>query len=250
MIKIITLILGNVGSGKTASMVRMMKKNQHKNFITNINVKGKDFKHCIKLKAEMILKRTYIRTKTTGEDVHKLELNTEFWKELILKYKTMNVVIDEAHQFFNPRRSMSKINIIMTDFLSLLRRVLGSVDGNGTLYLVTQLSRRLDIISKEMSTDIQFCIHHYIKQCGKCGLKWSENNESSIKFEDCPKCKSHRVKKIKSQIEVFKFQNIEKFMDYYNFHNKTYYARYYINDIHKIFNNYDTLQFDDLLSQY
>jgi len=246
----IRLIFGNVGSGKTASVVRYMKQHPEKNFITNIDVKGKNFKHVIKLEGDMILKKTLVRTKKTGEEVFKLSVNIDFWKQLLTKYKTMNVIIDESHIFFNPRRSMSKINVLMTDFLALLRRVLGSVEGTGELILITQLSRRLDIIAKEMSTDIQFCVHHYTTKCRKCNSMWGETNETSLKHYQCPRCNSQRIERIRSEIEIYKFKNIEKFMDFHNFHVKTYYSRYFITDIEKIFGSYDTLQFDDLLSKF
>jgi hypothetical protein len=227
-----------------------MLENPHKNFITNINVRGKNFKHVSKLTADMILLKEYIRTDRNGEDKYKLKLNVDFWKNLILEKKQINIIIDEAHIFFNPRRSMSKINIIMTDFLALLRRILGSSDNSGELILITQLSRRLDIIAKEMSTDISYCIHHYITRCSICKSQWEETNETADKFRFCPRCGDYRTKKIKSIIEVFDYKNIEEFMKHKDYKMKTYYKRYLIHDIEKVFNSYDTLQFDDILSQY
>jgi len=227
-----------------------MKENPHKTFITNIDTKGRDFKHVLKLKAENIVKKTVISTKKDGSDVFKLELNIEFWKELIKKYKAVNVVIDEAHIFFNPRRSMSKLNIIMTDFLALLRRVLGSADGSGELILITQLSRRLDIIAKEMATDVTYCVHHYTMICKKCGGEWKETNETSDKFYNCPRCNSIHIKRDDSIIEIYKYSNIEMFDRWYTYHAKTYYKRFMIMDIKNIFGNYETLQFNDLFSEY
>jgi predicted Zn-ribbon and HTH transcriptional regulator len=245
----IRIILGNVGSGKTASTVRWMKTRKDRTIVTNIDVRGKDFSHVIKLKPEMIIKRTQVGEKK-GEPVYKLELNVEFWKAFVAKYKKVIVVIDEAHTFFNPRRSMSKINIIMNDFLALLRRVLGSTDSGGELVLITQLSRRLDIIAKEMATYVEFCVHHYVTKCKKCGYQWSENNEQSIKAYECPRCKCYRIEKIKNIIEIWDFKNINKYETFENYGDKTYFQHFYIKDIRNIFGNYDTLQWDDLLSQY
>lgn len=247
--KMIRIILGNVGSGKTASTVRWMKSRKDRTIVTNINVTGKEFKHCVKLRPEMIIKRTQIG-ESKGEPKYKLELNVEFWKEFVAEHKKVIVVIDEAHTFFNPRRSMSKINIIMNDFLALLRRVLGADSSGGELVLITQLSRRLDIIAKEMATYVEFCVHHYVTKCKKCGYKWTENNEMSIKAYECPKCKSYRIEKITNVIEVWDFKNINHYERFEDYKEKTHFRHFYIKDIRNIFGNYDTLQWDDLLSQY
>lgn len=244
----IKLILGNVGSGKTASQVREMIKNPHKTYITNIDTKGKGTKHIKKLTADMIIKKEILSYKRDGTPVYEMKLNKEYWQDIIKRHKNINVIIDEAHIFFNPRRSMSKLNIIMTDFLALLRRVLGSTDGTGELILVTQLSRRLDIIAKEMSTDVIYCIHHYNRVCSRCGYVVSETNEVPIKMEKCHACGSHYVEKSDSMIEIFRFSNLENYEYWFYGGSKTYYTRYMINDIETFFKNYDTLQFDDMFS--
>jgi len=243
-------ILGNVGSGKTASIVRYMKERPYKTFVTNIDVNGKDFKHVIKLKADMIIKKEVLSVKKDGTENFKLTLNIEFWKELLKKYKTLNVVIDEAHIFFNPRRSMSKLNIIMTDFLALLRRVLGSSDGTGELILITQLSRRLDIIAKEMTNEVTYCIHHFKVYCSKCKCNWRATNEDAESIESCPRCHSHFLKRKNSNIEIYKFRDFESFEMWYINKSKTYFKHFVITDIESIFGNYETLQFNDLFSEY
>jgi thymidine kinase len=246
----IRLIFGNVGSGKTASVVRYMRQNPHKEFYTNINVNGKDFRHVHKLKAEMIIKKEQIGTKRDGKPIYELKLNTEFWRDMIEKKRKINIVIDEAHIFLNPRRSMSKLNIIMTDFLALLRRVLGSSDNSGELILITQLSRRLDVIAKEMSTQISYCVHHFKTRCSKCYYTWSESNENPNRQQVCPACRNWKIARIESMIEVRDFKNIEHFMRWHELHEHTYFRRYLITDIVNIFGNYDTLQFEDMFSEY
>jgi hypothetical protein len=246
----IKLLFGNVGSGKTAFAVRYMKNNPHKEFITNINIYGKGFKHVTKLTADMILTKEVVGHKRDGNEVTKLKLNVDFWKKLIEKKKHINVIIDEAHIFFNPRRSMSKLNIIMTDFLALLRRILGSSDSSGELILITQLSRRLDIIAREMATDVSYYIHHYTNQCKKCKLKWEETNETPNKYQFCPRCNDYHYDKIKSIIEVFDFKDVDSFVNYKEYKLKSYYRRYIILDIATIFGNYDTYQFEDMFSEY
>lgn len=247
----IRLCYGNVGSGKTASAVRWMKNRPNSRIYTNIEVSGRGFSHVVKLKPEMIIKKEKIGEKRTGEPKYKYKLNVEYWKEMRKKYGQMDVVIDEAHIFFNPRRAMSHVNVIMSDFLALLRRIVGNSEGSdGELILITQLQRRLDPIAKDMSTHVQYHIHHYNKLCSKCRFSWYENNEVSMKYEDCPCCGHWNVKKYNNTIEVFDFKDNEKFKIWIDYGNKTYYNRYVITDIREIFGNYDTIQWGDLLSDY
>jgi len=245
----IKLIFGNVGSGKTASVVRWMLENKHLCILTNIHTKK--MPHVIHLTPNMILKKEQKSVKRSGMIEYDLKLNIDFWQEFIKKHENINVVIDEAHTFFNPRRSMSKINIIMGDFLALLRRILGGIgQREGKLILITQLSRRLDIIAREMATDVQFTKHYYMMTCKKCFLTWHENNEMSNIPTQCPRCSHPYLIKGNSVIEIFCFKNSDAFTVWYETRSKTFYKHYYITDIEKVFNLYNTLQWDDLLTEF
>lgn len=87
----------------------------------------------------MIIKDEVVGTKKnkmTGreEPVVKYKLNVDFWKEI---KEPINVVIDEAHTLYNARKAMSKVNIITTEWLALIRRVLGSREsGHGELTFI------------------------------------------------------------------------------------------------------------------
>ena len=246
----ITICLGNVGSGKTATAVKYMLDNPQKIFYTNINVYGKNTKHIHKIKAEHLVKKTLIKTMKDGTPVYKKEFNKEFWLETKEKYQMLNVVIDEAHIFFNPRRSMSTTNIIMSDFLSLLRRIVGGVDGEkGELLLITQLSRRLDVIAKELSRHVFYCINHSTRVCDKCKLTYNQHNEIAELVYSCKHC-GKKLKLIKQNIEQYHFKNIENFNSWFEFGSKSYYKRIVITDIENYFKHYDTLQWDDVFSEF
>lgn len=244
----IKLILGNVGSGKTASVVRWMRESKNQRIYTNIDVK---LGHVIKLKPEMVIKKEQKGMKRDGTPIYDMKLNEEYWKEERKKYNNISVVIDEAHTFFNPRRSMSKLNIIMTDFLALLRRIVGSTgEREGKLILITQLSRRLDVIGRDMATDVEFCVNHYQILCKGCGYCWSETNEVPNKPEKCPNCMSYKLKKQNDYIEVWGFRDHESYKLWSESGVRNYYSHYLIHDIKSVFGIYDTLQWDDLTSQY
>lgn len=240
--------LGNVGSGKTASVVRDMVRNEDgKHTFSNIITKGVPNNTVIS--REMIMQK-HTELSKANKEITVMKVNVDFWKQAVKKHKSINVVLDEAHTIFNARRGMTKFNVIMTDWLALLRRVLGGSDeGSGKLTLITQLDRRLDIIAREMATKIRYHICHYKKECEKCGAVHLENNESAEKVVRCHAC-GHRKLKVHSHvIEVYVFENVDKYEQWKLMDEKTYYDRYFITDIHEYFPYYDTLQWDNLLSE-
>lgn len=241
----IRLYLGNIGSGKTLSMVREIVNNPAHVYITNIKLKG--VKNHIFLSADKIIKKELIGHKKSGQAVYNYALNKEFWQNLD-KSKIWHVVIDEAHTILNPRRSMSKINVIMTDFLAMLRRVVQSNESNGNLTLITQLDRRLDIIAREMSTQVKYHRFHTRKRCA-CGFYVQEDNEVPEPLTDCIRC-GKRLKPTLRYIEVFSFTDIDAYMLWRYAGRKAYYSRVVIKNPELYFKNYDTLQWDELLSGY
>lgn len=241
----IRLMLGNVGSGKTASMVREMYLDNSKN-ITYSNIITKSIKNNKTIDSSMIIKRTY-----DEKGKESLSLNKDFWMDINKQGKAINVIIDEAHAVLNPRRAMSKINVIMTEWMALIRRVLGGADGNyGELTLITQLDRRLDPIAREMATDIFYHVCHYTKRCKKCKSIKFENNEISDKLKQCPLCKSYEIEKFDHYIEVFRFKNIKAYEIWKETGQKSYFNHYFITDIEKYFRFYNTLQWDNLIGEY
>jgi len=104
----IILCLGNVGSGKTASIVREMVLNEQGiKFYTNINPIRKDTPWIVKIKPEMIIGKDLLGVKKkqkTGVEVpiYDFKLNKEFWQEI---KEPISVVLDEVHTIMNPRRS-------------------------------------------------------------------------------------------------------------------------------------------------
>lgn len=235
-------------SGKTASMVREMVMNKsHRAYYTNIMPKKKKLTPQIKtINANMIIQKNIISHKKNGEPNYELKLNEEFWRKL---HEPLNVVLDEAHMVLNPRRSMSKVNIIMTDWIAMIRRILGEADsGYGDLTLITQLPQRLDNIARDMATHIRYHIGHYKKSCTNCQLTWSESSEHPEPVWLCPRCGNFKIKKHSNMIECYHFSNMNMFLDWKMSGAKTEHRHYYITDIEDYFPYYDTLQWENLLS--
>lgn len=233
-------------SGKTACEVRemMMNRNLRRTF-TNIQTK---LDNQVTLTPDMIIKRDAIGQKRDGTPVFDYTLNVDFWKGL---NEPINVVLDEAHSILNSRRSMSKTNIIMTDWLALVRRVLGGTDsGYGELVFITQLPNRLDSIARDMATQVRYHVCHYKKSCRECGATWSESSEVAEQLWQCPACRSNSLHKHSFVIEVWHFPTMPDFQAWKAFGVQSFYKHYLINDIEEVFPLYDTLQWDNLFGEF
>ncbi len=223
----------NLNNRKTYSNIQTSLKNQ------------------VDISPEMIIKKEivdYKKNKKTEEKepIYKFTLNMEYWKKI---KEPINVTLDEAHTILNARRAMSKTNIIVSDWLSLLRRVLGSTEaGFGELTFISQLANRIDVIARDMATNVIYTICHYLKSCESCETTWQENSEMPEGYLICPVCSSSKIQKHTHRLEVWHFPNIQKFQMWFQFGEKTFYKRYYVNDIEDYFGFYDTLQWDNLFS--
>ncbi|KKN55973.1 hypothetical protein LCGC14_0577150 [marine sediment metagenome] len=245
----IHLFLGKLGSGKTLHAVRQMYEDQ--DYIkTYSNIITKKLKNNCLINSDMIIKKVLVDTKRkrdgTEVPVYEYKLNREFW--IKLENEPLNVIIDEAHEIFNARRSFSNINKIFSSYLSLLRRVVGNRDGTvyGRLTLISQLSRRLDIIGREMCNSIYYHIGHYIKQCRKCKLTWQENSEIPEPIYKCPQCNHPYLIKYNHVIQVYKFKSLNDFEMWQQTGQKFWYGQIYIKNCEKIFPLYKTMQWDNL----
>ena len=246
----IRISIGNVGSGKTASEVREMALNKaRRTYYSNINTKT--IKNNVLIDPSMIVDKELVgekKNKITNvvEPVYKFKVNLEFWKGI---KEPINVIIDEAHSILNSRRSMSKINILITDWLALIRRVLGQTEsGEGDLVFITQLPRRIDSIARDMATQIRYHLCHYVKTCKKCGMSWHENSDFPERYWQCISCGSYEIKKHGHKIEIWHFTSMASYYDWSFMGMNTFYKHYLVEDIEDYFPLYNTLQWDNLFS--
>jgi len=247
----IRLMIGLMGSGKSASMVREMILNDDgKTTFSNIVMKTKN-KKFVQISRDMIFIKKEVEN-SRGKKEIKTFLNVEFWKTIHDKYPDgINVVIDEAHTLMNSRRAMSGDNVIMNDFMALLRRILGdSGDGYGELILITQLGRKLDVNARELSTSIHYHRCHYKRVCNKCNFSFWETNEIYDKPKHCPACGNRHMHKESFVIEKWEFANMDECDMFLDNNIKCYKKHYWITDIEKYFKYYDTYQWDNLISEY
>lgn len=238
----IRIHLGNIGSGKTLTLVREMYLNQDKlKYYTNVKTS---------IKNNVLIDSSMIITKSPSEKKGKFDysLNTDYWKA---QKKPLIVALDEAHSIVNSRRVMSKQNVLVSEWLALLRRVVNTSTREGELILITQFLHKIDINCREMATQIRFHIAHYRACCEHCHFYWRENSEfpKDLKRDFCPFCGSITVKKDLC-IEVFHFSGTDDYWEFYFNKRKTYYSHYILRNVDSYFPMYDTLQWDNLFSQY
>lgn|SRR4030067_1464874 len=239
----IQIFLGNVGSGKTACAVREMALNQSIKNYSNIVTK---LKNNVQINSDMICHKEMVGSMRNGTPIYDYKINTEFWMGI---KEPINVILDEAHAIVNSRRAMSKVNIIVTDWIALIRRVLGEDSrGMGDLIMITQLPQRIDIICREMATQVRYHICHYVKSCSDCGAQWVEDSDMPETARYCLNCNSPKIKRSNFSIEVMVFPGIKAYQAYKFYNVVTYYKHYFVRDIESFFPLYNTMQWENMFS--
>lgn len=114
----------------------------------------------------------------------------------------------------------------------------------------TQLPKRIDVIAREMATNIIYCLCHYRKTCKKCFCEWQENSDMPEPLWTCPLCNHWEVEKHSHIIEAWHFPKMNSFDMWKMFNMKTFHKHYFVNDIEEYFSFYDTMSWDNLFSEF
>lgn len=206
MIRIST---GRIGSGKTLVEVKRILEHPDQALLhyTNIEV---DAPNTVTLRPENFVIATQIGMTREGEPKYSYRANVDFWKDLP---KPLNVTLDEAHSIVNSRKSMSSINIAITNILALIRKLISSEFGAGEITFITQLPYRLDRIIRDMADEVIYNICVWRVTCRACNLRWYESSESWKHTSYCPKC-SKPVIRDRHVIHSLHFKGIDDFIDW------------------------------------
>jgi len=239
-----------MGSGKTATRVYEMQENIFKTFqYSNIET---SIKNHTTLKPFMIIKKELAKTKIKKDgdivESYKYSPNLDFWQKA---KKPISITLDEAHNLVDSRDSQSPKNKAITKWQTAIRRILGQTEaGYGELCYITQIPDALDIRIRLLASCIQYHILHYVRMCKKCFLEWGENSDLPQSMRICPRCKEIDTIRKNFVVEIYKFENIDKFYIWLNRGEKTYYDNYFIMDIERIFPLYKSLQWENLFEDY
>jgi len=150
---LILAIIGGVGSGKSVSGVKFMMDRKHPLF-TNFKIRNKE--HIKRLKYAMLFKEIVTEVTARGKEIKKFVLNWDFWKEQIKNSNGFDIVIDEIHNIFNARRSMSKENILLQQWVAQIRKILAG-DEKCHFVCISQKLERIDVSLRDLIGGIVFC---------------------------------------------------------------------------------------------
>lgn len=237
----IKIILGNLGGGKTLSEIALIA-NDESGRITYTNIETFNLKNTKLIRPQDVIKKTEDEKKKTS-----YELNIEYWQK---QKKPLNILWDEIHLTANARTSLAKANIILSRFISMGRRICGFDErGYGHLTFIAQADRTIDINIRELASQINYNVSHWVMACEKCGVKMPRNSEQA-QIETCLRCGTWKIKRVGLVIETYYFKS---WMDYFSWkvgYGKTYYDRKFHRNMEKYFKYYDTMQLKNIWEDY
>ena len=152
----IILYLGGIGSGKSLSAVRQIQLNKQ---FCYTNFKLKNTKNYKRLEHTDILNFEVDEKKGTQKPS---SVNWNFWDKARKEHKSFSIYIDEIHNLIHARQSMSRRNILMSKWVSQIRKITSDSMTNN-LYLISQTIRKVDVDFRELA--------HLIITCDKVGIE-------------------------------------------------------------------------------
>ena len=172
----IIIYLGGIGSGKTLSVIKEIVDNMQKVYI---NFRLKNIKNCHRIKIADIINLPNTRIQMIGDKEYKTKVpasvNWDFWENVRETNKSYSIVIDEIHNVIHSRRSMSRTNILMSKWVSQIRKILSDHPYNH-LYIISQTISKIDKDFRDLAQIIVECKKFeknkniYIKQTYYSGM--------------------------------------------------------------------------------
>lgn len=186
----IYIFLGGIGSGKSLSMIRSIVDRKDNFALTNFRLKKIKNYHRIKF-SDIIIPAL--------EKGDKPRVNWEFWDAIRKKHKNFSIYIDEIHNVIHARRSMSKENILMSKWVSQIRKILQDKPNNN-LYIISQTMSKIDKDFRDLA--------HLIIKCRAIKLE-----KEVIIIQDVYTSYEHYEYGVKSFTSYFRGK---KYFDYYD----------------------------------
>jgi len=143
-------ILGGIGSGKSVSATRNIVRRNCPVFV-NYNV---NHPKVTRLKKEHIILDDVIGHKQNGTEIIKKKLNWDFWNEH--KHEGYDICLDEVHNLVHSRMAMTKNNVLLTQWISQIRKILGENE-NHHIWLISQRIERIDVAFRDLMMKIIHC---------------------------------------------------------------------------------------------
>ena len=236
----IRVFLGNLGSGKTACAVKeIMDDESGRLTYTNTRL--------IRVPNTVFIRPCDVIQVVKDKDNEKkrlYQLNVEYWKK---QKKPLNVLWDEIHLTASARRSMSKANLVLSQFLAMARRITGfDKRGYGCFTFVAQKERTIDVNIRELCNEIIYHISYWKLTCEDCG-RYTYPNSEQQQILRCLACGSWNVQK--SDLYILRMF-FNKWENYYRWcegeGGRFHFKRQFVYDIEDYFKHYDTLQISNI----
>ena len=172
----IIIMSGGPGSGKTLSAVHYAMMSNR--VLANFKLKHHD--GYVRLKMEHLISESKDIPEGCRKPVVERKVNWQFWND----NRGCDVFLDEIHNIMNSRTAMSKKNILLSEWMSQIRKIWGStgdvnlikfmrrlpneafnklfpemISRSRNLWFITQRPRKLDINARDLC--------HVYMQCNK-----------------------------------------------------------------------------------
>lgn len=233
----IRVFLGNLGSGKSVCAIKeIIDSGSDRKTYTNMVTKN--VRDVIFLKPADIIKITHVEKKEI------YQLNIDYWKK---QKKPLNVLWDEIHLTASSRRSVSKANLVMSQFMAMARRITGfDKRGYGHFTFIAQKERTIDVNIRELCNEIIYHISYWKVTCEDCG-RFAIMNSEKPQIEKCMSCGSWNIAKSDLYILRLFFNDWTK---YYRWEEreqgKFHFKRQWVYDIENYFRYYNTMQISNI----
>lgn len=144
--QMIICIIGGIGSGKSLTAVKeIISSKQYA--LTNFNLKN--YKNYHRIRFSDVIKKEKSDNERQKDKLVPV-VNWEFWEDIRKNNKNFSIYIDEIHNLIHSRRSMSKTNILMSKWVSQIRKICQDSPSNH-LYIISQTLRKIDIDFRELT---------------------------------------------------------------------------------------------------
>lgn len=240
----IRIFLGKLGSGKSLCAVRELVDNPTDR-VTFTNLILHDVPKTKYIQPQDVITKKEVEISKNKKKIM-LDLNTEYW---LKQKKPLNILWDEIQLSANARSSQSRVNMILTRFISMGRRITGFDNrGYGSLTFISQHEELIDINFRRLSSEIYYHVGYWTVRCEECGRKEVTSSELED-IKNCKACGSWKILREGMQVKRYKFVSWNDYLDWICHKmkkGKVARKEIFINN-EKYFKYYDTLQ---MISQW
>jgi hypothetical protein len=154
-------IVGDKGSGKTLTAVKLMLE-QFDYVVTDIKLSDFPKGKAHQLLWSDIFTKMVVENKN-GKFYEKPCINWKFFENLRNTKKNYCICIDESHNIISSRRSMSNTNILFSQMISQVRKLMQD-DSKNAFITITQALRKIDIDTRELLDLCLYCKSIFINK--------------------------------------------------------------------------------------